>query len=164
MRLATALVVLATLAAPVSAQSGATASAAAHPDFSGHWVLNPAASEGMGMPQSMTMQITQDEKTLKVDRAEVSQMGTQSQTLNYTLDGTSAKNTVSGNGMTLDLNTTSAWQGSVLQFTTTADVAGQAFTQVDHWSLDPDGKTLHITSDVSVAGQSATIKLAFAKQ
>src|SRR6185437_11022297 len=32
MRLSTALVVLATLAAPLSAQSGATAAAAAHPD------------------------------------------------------------------------------------------------------------------------------------
>jgi hypothetical protein len=163
MRLATALVVLATLSAPLAAQSGAPA-AAAHPDFSGHWVLNPAASEGMGVPESMTMQVTQNEKTLKLDRSQVSQMGTQSNTLTYNLDGTAAKNTVSGNGMSLDLNTTSEWQGAMLQFTTTADVAGQTFTQIDHWSLDPDGKTLHITSDVSVAGQSAQIKLAFAKQ
>ena len=162
MRLSTALVVLATVAAPLSAQSGATA--AAHPDFSGHWVLNPAASEGMGVPQSMTMQVTQNEKTLKLDRSQETGEGTQTNSLTYNLDGTAAKNTVSGNGMSLDLNTTSEWQGSVLQFTTTADVAGQTFTQVDHWTLDPDGKTLHITSDVSVAGQSAQIKLAFAKQ
>jgi len=164
MRLAAALVVLATLAAPVAAQSGATATPAAHPNFSGHWVMNPAASEGMGLPDSLTMQVTQDERTLKIDRAQVSQMGAQSTSLLYTLDGSPAKNTISGNGMSLDLNTTSAWQGTVLQLTTTADVGGQTFTQVDHWSLDPDGKTLHINSDVSAAGQSATIKIAFTKQ
>jgi hypothetical protein len=127
-------------------------------------VLNPAASEGMGMPRSMTMQVTQDQKTLKLDRSQVTQMGTQSNSLTYNLDGTASKNTVSGNGMTLDLSTTSEWQGAVLQFTTTADLGGQTFSQIDHWSLDSDGKTLHLTSDVSVAGQSAMIKLEFAKQ
>ena len=164
MRLAAALVVLATLAAPVSAQSGGAAAPAAHPDFSGRWVMNPAASEGMGLPDSLSMQVTQDQKTLKLERSQVSQMGSMSNSFVYALDGSPSKNTVSGNGMTLDLNTTSAWQGSVLQLTTTADVAGQTFTQVDHWSLDPDGKTLHINSDVSVAGQSGSIKIAFTKQ
>ena len=105
-RFATLAFAFASLASPLAAQS--------HPDFSGKWVLDTKASEGPMMPTSMTIVVAQDAKTLKIDNT--SSMGDQKTTssLTYNLDGTQAKNTLSNMGQSLDLMSTSKWEGSTL--------------------------------------------------
>lgn len=156
-RFAAMLVMVAsTFAAPLAAQ-------ATHPDFSGKWTLDAAASGAAGMGVSATVTITQTEKTMKADQQVSGAMGNQSNTLTFNLDGSPSKNSVSAQGMTLDMNSTAAWEGSTLVVTTTADVQGQSIKTVDHYSLDSTGKIMTISTDLSAMGQSTTRKQIFNK-
>lgn len=153
-----ALATLATLVAPLRAQT--------HPDFSGKWELDPKSIEGAnGMgPVSMTLTVTQDPKTIKVVQAAKTSMGDQAATTVYNLDGSESKNTVSNGGMSVDLTSTSSWEGSVFVILTKGEVQGQALTTNERWSLAADGKTLHLQRDLSAMGQSFSMKLTFNKQ
>jgi len=159
-RFATLALTLASFASPLAAQS--------HPDFSGKWALDTKASEGPMMPQAMVVVVTQDAKKLKVENTSTMAMGEQkmeqTSTLTYNLDGSVAKNTVSAMGGTLDLASTSAWDASTLVITTKVDLPNGQMTQVDHWAMAPDGKSLKMTRDLSVAGQSVAIKMVLLKQ
>ena len=158
-RFATLALTLASLASPLAAQS--------HPDFSGKWTLDTKASEGPMLPLAMTVVVTQSAKTLKVENTSTMAMGEQKMeqksTLTYNLDGTVSKNTLTSMGGSLDLASTSAWDGTTLVITTKADLPAGQLNQVDHWALAPDGKSLKLTRDVSVAGQTMAIKLAYTK-
>jgi len=158
-RIATLAVTLASLASPLAAQS--------HPDFSGKWILDTKTSEGPMMPVAMTVVVTQDVKTLKVDNTSTMAMGEQKMeqkaSLTYNLDGTPAKNVATGMGGSLDLMSTSSWDGPTLVVITKADLGGQSMTQTDHWSLGPDGKTLKLTRDVAVGAQAMSLKMNFTK-
>ena len=158
-RFATLALTLASLASPLAAQT--------HPDFSGKWVLDTKASEGPMMPLAMTVVVTQDASKLKVENNSTMAMGEQKMeqksTLTYTLDGSVAKNTLTSMGGSLDLASTSAWSENTLVITTKADLPAGQLTQVDHWLLAPDGKSLKLTRDVSVAGQTMAIKMSFTK-
>jgi len=158
-RFATLAFTLVSFASPLAAQ--------AHPDFSGKWTLDTKASEGPMMPVAMTVVVTQDTKTLKVDNTSTMAMGEQKMeqktTLTYNLDGSVAKNTLNSPAGSLDLASTSAWDGKTLVITTKADLPAGQLSQVDHWTLAPDGKSLKLTRDVSVAGQTMAIKMAFTK-
>ena len=160
-RFATIALSLASLASPLAAQ--------AHTDFSGTWVLDTKASEGPMMPLSMTVVVTQDAKTLKVDNTSTMAMGEQKMeqkaSLSYNLDGSPSKNVARGMGSSLDLLSTTSWTGPTLVITTKADLGnGNAMTQTDHWTLGPDGKTLKLTRDVAVGAQAMAIKMSFVKQ
>ena len=155
-RIATLAFAFASLASPLAAQS--------HPDFSGKWVLDTKASEGPMMPTAMTIVVTQDAKTLKVDNT--SSIGEQKTTnsLTYNLDGTPAKNTLSNMGQSVELTSTSKWEGPMLVVSTQADLgSGRMLSQTDHWSFSPDHKTLLLTRDVNVSGQTMAIKMTFVK-
>jgi hypothetical protein len=147
---------LAALASPLAAQ-------AAHPDFSGKWVMDPATAQGPMAPTAMTLDVTQDAKMIKMGIAVSSQMGDQKLDQNVNLDGTPSKNAMNAGGMSLELVSTSAWDGATLVITTKADVQGQSIEQVDRWTLDADGKTLNMARNASMAGQSMTVKLTFKK-
>jgi hypothetical protein len=159
-RIATLAVTFASLASPLAAQS--------HTDFSGKWILDTKASEGPMMPSAMTVVVTQDTKTLKVDHTSTMAMGEQKMeqkaSLTYNLDGSPAKNVATGAGGSVDLTSTSAWDGPTLVITTKAEVAGNSMTQTDHWTLGPDGKTLKLMRDIAVGPQSMSVKMAFNKQ
>ena len=149
---------LATLASPLAAQS--------HPDFSGKWTLDPKTAETGGMPgpTSGTLTVAQDAKVVKVESVATSQMGDQKSSMTYNLDGTAAKNTISANGMSMDLSSTTKWEDKGLAITTTGDMGGQTLTMTEHWSLDDTGKVLHMQRDISAGGQSVTMKFTFNKQ
>ena len=120
------------------------------------------------MPVAMTVVVTQDARTLKVDNTSTMMMGEQKMeqksTLTYNLDGSVAKNTLSAMGASLELSSTSAWEGPTLVITTKGDLGqGQQMTQVDHWVLGDDHKTLKLSRDVAVAGQTMAIKMSFTK-
>jgi hypothetical protein len=147
---------LAAVASPLAAQG-------AHPDFTGKWVLDPATSQGAMAPTAMTISVVQDAKTIKLESAASTTMGEQKANQTVNLDGTETTNTVAAQGMSLDLKSTSAWDGSTLVITTKADVQGQTLEQVDRYSLNADGKTLNMQRSASIAGQSMAVKLAFKK-
>jgi hypothetical protein len=155
-RFATLVFALAAAASPLAAQS-------AHPDFSGKWVLDPKSVEGPVAPTSATMVIVQNAKILKMDQSISSSMGDQKASLSFNLDGSASKNSVSAQGMTVELNSTAAWEGAALVVKTTADIQGQALTQTERWTVDPDGKTLRVQRDASAAGQSMTMKMVFTR-
>ena len=95
-RLVSTLFALATLAAPLAAQT--------HTDFSGKWVLDPKSVEnGMG-PTSMTLTVKQDAKTITIESAATSAMGDQKSTIVYNVDGSESKNTVGGAGGSVDVD------------------------------------------------------------
>jgi hypothetical protein len=141
------------------------AQAPARPDYSGKWVLDAAASSADAMsPSSASVTITQTDKALKLDQTATTQMGTTSYTLNYNLDGTDSKNTVNANGMSYELTSTTAWDGSSLVLTTSAPVQGGTYKTVDRWSLDATGKVLTVDSQISFGPQSMSRKQVFKKQ
>lgn len=159
-RFATLALTLGSLAMPLAAQS--------RPDFTGKWTLDTKASEGSMLPLAMTVVVTQDAKTLKVDNTStvaVGQQKTESKsTLTYYLDGSVAKNLLTAQGMSLELLSTGAWDGKTLVITTKADLPAGKLNQIDHWTMAPDGKSLKLTRDVAVAGQAMpATKLAFIK-
>ncbi|HVX40690.1 MAG TPA: hypothetical protein VHB25_14065 [Gemmatimonadaceae bacterium] len=138
-----------------------------HPDFSGDWTLDASHSElpPMAAPKSLTMHVAQTDRSITVQRAmESDQTGPMNQTMSFALDTSTSKNTMSAQGMTLEMNSKTAWTGDTLVVNTTTDAGGQTLTQIDHWSLSADKKTLFVATDVNVAGQSASYKIAFAKK
>jgi hypothetical protein len=143
-------------AAPLAAQS-------THPDFSGKWTLDPAKSGGQMMATSVTSTITQTDKAVKVEQKAETPMGPQSATLTYNLDGSPSKNSVTAQGGSIDLNSTAGWKGDTLTIATTAEVQGMQLQQNDKWTLSDGGKTLTISSDISMAGQSMNRKQVFTK-
>lgn len=155
MRRFAALLLLA--AAPLVAQ-------AQHPDFSGKWTYDASASsQSMMGPISATMTVTQSASALKIDQTVSSAMGNQSSTTSYNLDGSPSTNTVEAQGASITLNSTTAWDGSTLIITTTADFQGQPIKTVDRWTIDSAGKVLTKNTDISVGPQSMTQKQVFNK-
>jgi len=136
----------------------------AHPDFSGAWALDPAKSEGPMIPTSATLKITQDEKSLKVERTVTAMGNTASSTSTYALDGSPSKNTVTAQGRSVDFNSTAEWSENILVIKTSADFGGNAFSGTERYSLSDDKKTLVIAGEASIGGQSITTKQTFAKQ
>lgn len=158
-RYATLALTLASLTAPLAAQS--------RPDFTGKWTLDTKASEGPMMPVAMTVVVTQNAKTLKVENTSTMAVGEQKMeqksTLTYNLDGSVAKNVLSAQGGSLELSSTGAWDGKTLVVTTKADLPAGQLNQVDHWLMAPDGKSLKLTRDVAIGGQTMAIKMSFIK-
>src|SRR5262249_25090890 len=154
-RLASVLFVLAALATPMAAQ--------AHPNFAGKWVLDPKSVDGMG-PTSMTLNVVQDAKTISIESAATSPMGDQKTNRVLNLDGSPSTNKVSTPAGDLELTSTGSWDGAVFVVATKGEVQGQAITFNERWSLDADGKTLHVQRDGTTMGQSFTLKMTFNKQ
>lgn len=154
-RFAAALFALSAIVAPLGAQT--------HPDFSGKWTLDPKSVDAAMGVNSMTLSVVQDTKTITVESAASTQMGDQKTTTVLNLDGSATKNNVSTPGGPLELTSTGVWEGSVFVVTTKGEMQGQSIGFTERWSLDADGKTLHLQRDISAMGQSATLKLAFTK-
>jgi len=152
---------LATLSVPLAAQGP---SAAAHPDFAGTWKLDPKRSEGAGVPISMTLKVSKDAKVLSFSRSATTQAGEQGSTMIVNLDGSPTKNTLVTQGVSIDLILKSSWEGPAFVIKTNANIGGQVLDQTDRWTLDPDGKTMHIQTTTAGANQTASLKLTLAKQ
>ena len=127
-------------------------------------MLDTATAQGPMAPQSMTVTVTQDAKTVKVESAASTQMGEQKGTTVINLDGTASRNTISTPNGPLDLTSTGAWDGTAFVVTNAAQIQGQPLQMTERWSMDAGGKTLHIDRSVAVAGQNFDVKLTFIKQ
>jgi hypothetical protein len=155
-RLASALLLIATVAAPLAAQT--------HPNFAGKWVLDPKSVDGGMGPVSMTLTVTQDAKTISTESVAQTQMGEQKTSRVLNLDGSPSKTKLPTPGGDIEMTATASWDGDAFLVATKGDVQGQPLTFNERWSLDADGKTLHLQRDGTAMGQSFTLKMTFNKQ
>jgi hypothetical protein len=155
-RIVSTLFALATLAAPLAAQT--------HTDFSGKWALDPKSIENSMGPTSMTMTVKQDAKTIAVETAATGQMGEMKSAISFNVDGSESKNTVKGPAGDLELVSTGKWDGPAFVVTTKADLSGTTMTQVEKWTLGGDGKTLTVERTATMMGQTQSLKMLFNKQ
>ena len=151
------LTVLAVAPAVVRAQ-------AAHPDYSGTYVLDPAQSQGERLPQKMTLKITQTPAGLTVDRTQTNQMGESTAQMKYTLDGAASKNTLNMGGNPVDVSTVVTWEGASAVLTSAMKFGDNDAQSVEKWSLDDGGKKLIIDRKVSFGGQEFANKAVLVKQ
>jgi hypothetical protein len=143
--------------------------AQAKADFSGTWTLVPdaaAAQAGgsrggrgmLGLGQQAT--IAQDAKALTITRA--TQAGEFKST--YNLDGSKSTNSVIVGENSLELVSTSKWDGSQLVITTTSNFQGNTFETTMRLSLD--GGTLVVETtrpDFQGGGAPITTKASYKK-
>jgi hypothetical protein len=137
---------------------------AAHPDYSGTYVLDPAQSEGQMVPQKMSLKITQTPAGLTVDRTMTNQMGESTAQLKYALDGSASKNTLNMGGNPVDVSTVVTWAGASPVLTSSMKFGDNDAQSVETWSLTDDGKKLNITRKISAGGQEFANKLVLVKQ
>ncbi|MGH7525042.1 MAG: hypothetical protein ACREK8_12085 [Gemmatimonadales bacterium] len=143
------------------ASSSAHAQQAAHPNFSGTWVLDSSKSSNSSamqdnIPQfsSATWIVAQHGDTLVVDR-DMTAAGTDMKShIVVAADGNAWKNTVAmaANG-DVETSTVVSWDKDVLVIRSSGNVMGLDFVQTDRWTLDPAGKVLVSHRSVTVADQ-----------
>ena len=155
---------LLTLLAVTPAVARAQAATAAHPDYSGTYVLDPAQSEGERLPQKMTLKITQVPAGLTVDRTQTNQMGESTAQLKYAIDGTASKNTLNMGGNPVDVSTVVTWEGASPVLTSSMKFGDNDAQSVEKWSLVDGGKKLTIDRKISAAGQEFPNKRVLVKQ
>ncbi|MFL5619192.1 MAG: hypothetical protein ACJ79A_12475 [Gemmatimonadaceae bacterium] len=158
------LLTLLAIAPAVARAQAAPAAPAAHPDYSGTYVLDPAQSEGQMLPQKMTLKITQTPAALTLDRTQTTQMGESTSQMKYTLDGSASKNTLNMGGNPVDVSTVVTWEGASPVLTSSMKFGDNDAQSVEKWSLAPDGKKLSIDRKISAGGQEFTNKLVLVKQ
>jgi hypothetical protein len=137
--------------------------AAAHPDFSGTWVLDTAQSDkGQMIPSKMTLKITQTPTAITVDRQQTSQMGEMTSSMKYATDGSTSKNQMAMGGNNVDVSTVVTWEGATPVFTSAMKFGDNDAQSVEKWSLN--GKNLTLNRTVSFGGQEFSSKLVLVKQ
>ena len=142
----------------------AHAQAAARPDFSGTYVLDPAQSEGERIPQKMTLKIAQTPAGLTLDRTQTTQAGENTVQMKYAVDGTPSKNTLTMGGNPVDVSTVVTWEGAVAVLSNSMKFNDNEVQSVEKWSLADAGKKLTIDRKFNFGGQESTSKLVLIKQ
>lgn len=137
---------------------------AAHPDYSGTWVLDPAQSQGQMVPQKMTLKITQAPADLSVDRTQTGQMGEITSQMKYALDGSTSKNTLTMGGNPVDVSTVVTWEGDSPVLTSAMKFGDNDAHSVEKWALADGGKKLTITRKIDAGGQEFGNTLVLVKQ
>ena len=155
---------LLTLLAITPAVARAQATQAAHPDYSGSYVLDPAQSEGQMVPQKMTLKIAQAPTGLTLDRTMTSQMGESTSQMKYAIDGTASKNTLNMGGNPVDVSTVVTWEGDSPVLTSSMKFGENDAQSIEKWSLADGGKKLVLDRKISAGGQEFTNKLVLVKQ
>lgn len=149
-----------------AAPAPAAGTSAAHPDFSGTWVLDTARSDkGQMAPTQMTLKIAQTATGLTLDRDQTTQMGGQSTaTLKYALDGTTSSNQLNFGGNALDISTVVTWEGESPVLTSSMKFGDNDAQSVEKWTLGDGGKSLTLDRKFDVGGQSFASKVVLVKQ
>jgi hypothetical protein len=152
---------LLTLLAVAPAVAGAQA---AHPDYSGTYVLDPAQSQGQMVPQKMTLKIAQAPAGLTIDRTQTGQMGEVTSQMKYAIDGSTSKNTLTIGGNPVDVSTVVTWEGDSPVLTSAMKFGDNDAQSVEKWALADSGKKLTITRKFNVGGQEFGNTLVLVKQ
>ena len=137
---------------------------AAHPDYSGTYVLDPAQSDGQMVPQKMTLKIAQTPAGITVDRTQTNQMGESTSQMKYALDGSASKNTLNMGGNSVDVSTVVTWEGASPVLTSAMKFGDNDAQSIEKWALTDDGKKLRIERKVTAGGQEFANKLVLVKQ
>lgn len=136
-----------------------TALLAAPPDFSGEWKMNPAKSNfgRMAAPQVLTRTITQKGVVFSYRSFQKGAQGEITTEIKYTTDGKPCDNQ--------GAKGTARWLGDDLLIEYTRAVNGIEISSKEIWALADGGKTLSISSHVSIPQQGEyDIKLVLDKQ
>jgi len=135
----------------------ATVAFAQKPDFSGTWTLDPEASGMAGAPgggggggrgggggalgNGATVKQTADALTI------TRQMGDQTMTATYKLDGTESKNSMMGRGgQAVEQTSTAKWDGSTLVITTKMDMGNGPQESTQKWTVSGSTLTVETTN------------------
>jgi hypothetical protein len=124
--------------------------AAADPDFTGTWNLNPSKSTVRAMPQPAPLTLKVEQSGDKVNCTAVTAAGEQEK-CSYSLDRTETRN---GSATAV-----AKWEGDAAMVNTIVLRPGGAqYTHMDRWTLARDGNTLRIRRQtVSLHGESESI-------
>lgn len=153
---------LLTLLAVAPAVAGAQA--AARPDYSGTYVLDPALSEGQMVPSKMTLKIAQVPAGLTVDRTITGENGETTSQVKYALDGSTSKNTINFGPNPVEVSTVVSWDGASPVLTSSMQAGGGDAQIVEKWSLGDGGKKLTVDRKITAGGQEFSNKLVLVKQ
>jgi hypothetical protein len=141
---------------------GAINQAAAQPNFSGEWKMNPAKSNFAPLPQPdrLVRKISQHDSRLKITTTQFGQQREIVTELAYTTDGQECKNTIRGEQFT----GTARWEGNALLIESKREVQGMEIVQTENWALSTDGKTLTIGNHVRTPQTAFDITIVLEKQ
>ncbi|GJG85703.1 hypothetical protein tb265_08840 [Gemmatimonadetes bacterium T265] len=161
----TALLLACAAAAPLAVHAQATPAApaaspaaGAHPNISGTWELNVAASKfgPQGAPTKGTLTIVQDGDKITRTQMMSTPMGDMTNTMHHTV-GVASTDTIRAQGQAMSFTSTTRWDGATLVIDGKAAMQGMDIPVVARYSLSPDGKQLMIDQVVTTPmGEQST--------
>jgi len=139
-----------------------TFAAAAKPNLSGEWKLNPAKSDfgPMPAPEKMTRKIDHNDPILKSTTTQSGPSGEVKSELSYTTDGKESVNKTPRG----EVKGTAKWEGETLVIDSKREVQGMEITQHEMWTLSADGKTLTVVNKLGTPQGDFEIKTVLEKQ
>ena len=134
-----------------------TAPLLAEPNFTGSWMLNLAKSQygQFPAPEVMLRSVTYASGTLTMSTYQKGAQGEVTSELKYSTDGKPSTNAGSSG--------TAHWQGDTLIIESSRLGQGARLVQKDQWTLSPDGKTLTISTRVTLPNGEFDVKQVFEK-
>jgi hypothetical protein len=138
-------------------------SAWAAPNLSGEWKLNIAKSQygALPAPVAVTRKITHQGMDLSMSTYQKTAQREATSDLKYTTDGKECVNKVT-NG---ESKGTAVWAGDNLVIQSSQQVQGADLKSREVWTLSPDGKTLTVSTHLTLPQQGEfDVKQVFEKQ
>jgi|SRR5579863_1703898 len=137
---------------------------AAQPNFSGEWKMNVAKSDfgPIPAPTTLTRTIRHNDPSLEYTTRQKGQQGAEITTeIKYTTDGKPCVNKIQDS----EAKGSARWQGDNLLIESAREFQGIQISSKETWTLADGGKTLNISSHVSVPQQGEfDLKLVLDKQ
>jgi hypothetical protein len=127
--------------------------AAAKPNFSGEWNMNPEKSDygSVPKPSRMIRKIEHREPDLHMTTTQSGPRGERTTELSLIINGVEQTSRVGG----AEVKSVPRWDGGTLRIDSTRSIQGGEFVTREKWTLSRDGKTLTIdTHIVAPAGES----------
>ena len=140
-----------------------TSAAFAAPNLSGEWKLNVSKSQygALPAPVAVTRKIKQEGARISMSTFQKTAQREATSELHYTLDGKESTNKVT-NG---ESKGTAFWAGDSLVIESSQQVQGADLKSREVWILAPDGKTITITTQLTLPQQGEfEVKQVFEKQ
>lgn len=136
--------------------------AAAKPDFTGEWKMDPARSDfgPLPAPSAMTRKIEHNEPELRIATTQSGQRGEVRSELKYAVDGKEHVNKTPGG----EVKSVLRWDGATLQVDSERQIGGATLKTQDRWSLSGDGKTMTTRTHLASPRGEADITVVFEKQ
>ena len=132
------------------------------PNFSGDWKLNPARSQygQFPAPAAMTRKIQHTDPVLAMSTTQKGAQGEVTTELRYTTDGKPSVNKLASG----ETQGAAHWEGDRLVIESSRAVQGGQAKQKESWTLSGGGKTLTISTHVTVPQGEFEVMQVFEKQ